>query len=148
MPIRRLGYQVASKLLYVFRFVFRPSLRGVRCVLRRGDEVLIVRHTYGDRRWGLPGGAIKRREAPAEAARREMDEELGVDLVWRSIGELRFVGHERARHHVYCYMAELSGGDVEVNAAEIAEARWYPVDGLPADAVKGTGLVVERSLAA
>jgi 8-oxo-dGTP pyrophosphatase MutT (NUDIX family) len=148
VPIRRLGYQVASKLLFVLRFVFRPSLRGVRCVLRRGDDVLIVRHTYGNRRWGLPGGAIKRREQPVEAARREMSEELGVDLAWRSIGDMRFVGQERARHHVFCFTADLGDADVDVNAAEIAEARWFPADGLPEDAVTGTALVVERALAA
>jgi 8-oxo-dGTP pyrophosphatase MutT (NUDIX family) len=144
--IRRWGYRAASNLLFVYRFVFRPSSRGVRCVLRRGDEVLLVRHTYGGRGWGLPGGAIRRREEPAATARREMEEELGVDVAdWRPIGELRFAGADRARHHVFCFVAELPDGDLEVNGAEIAETGMYPADRLPEGVVDGTRLVVERA---
>lgn len=144
--LRRWGYRAASSLLYVYRFVFRPSLSGVRCVLRRGDQVLLVRHTYGSRDWALPGGAIKRREEPAATARREMGEELGVDVPqWTSIGELRFVGYERARHHVFCFVGELPEGDLDLNGAEISDARLYPVDQLPDDLVRGTRQVVERA---
>ncbi|MGI8308549.1 NUDIX domain-containing protein [Saccharopolyspora hattusasensis] len=40
---------------------------------------LIVRPT-GDHRWHLPGGLIEQNETPADACRRELREELGVDL--------------------------------------------------------------------
>lgn len=144
--IRRWGYRIASNLLFVYRLVFRPTSHGVRCVVQRGDEVLLVRHTYGNRRWALPGGAMKRGEDPAQTARREMEEELGVDLPdWRPLGELRFRGAERARHHVFCFVAELADGELDLNAAEIAEARWYPADGLPEDRVTGTRSVVEKA---
>ena len=49
-------------MLRAYRFVLHPRVRGVRCVLVHGDELLLVRHSYGDRRWGLPGGLIKRSE--------------------------------------------------------------------------------------
>jgi 8-oxo-dGTP pyrophosphatase MutT (NUDIX family) len=144
--ILRWGYRAASSLLFVYRFVFRPSLSGVRCVLRRGDEVLLVRHTYGSRDWALPGGGIKRGEDPAATARREMAEELGVDIAdWRPIGELRFTGIERARHTVFCFVGELPDDGVEVNGVEIAEARLHPVDRLPDVVVRGTREVVKRA---
>ena len=53
----------------------------------RQRRVLLVRHTYGSRGWDLPGGSMKRGEAPVNAARREMHEELGVTIDdWRSLG--------------------------------------------------------------
>jgi len=44
-----------------------------------GDRVLLVRKTYGNR-WDIPGGYINRGgESLAEACRREVREELGLD---------------------------------------------------------------------
>src|SRR5437870_4690431 len=77
VAVRRRGYRVAFALLRVYWFVRRPALHGVKCVLTNGDQVLLVRHTYGSRDWDLPGGAVSRGEPPVATARREMHEELG-----------------------------------------------------------------------
>src|SRR3712207_8104462 len=84
VPLLRLAYRVAYRLILAWASVARPSVRGVKCVLRAGDgRVLLVRHHYGDRSaWELPGGGAKRGESAADAAAREALEELGVrDLV-------------------------------------------------------------------
>jgi 8-oxo-dGTP diphosphatase len=47
--------------------------------LRGQDEVLVVRPTYKDR-WELPGGVVEAGESPRDAARREIQEELGLNL--------------------------------------------------------------------
>ena len=61
VPVRRAGYRVAHAGLRVYWRVARPQTRGVKCVVRDGDDVVFVRHSYGDRRlWELPGGGIKR----------------------------------------------------------------------------------------
>src|SRR2546422_11138455 len=81
--LARRGYRLAYALLRVYWFVARPHKRGVRCVVRRGGELLLVRHSYGDRGWMLPGGRLKRGETPAEGARRGIRQELGADLSGR-----------------------------------------------------------------
>ncbi|WP_017972922.1 NUDIX domain-containing protein [Actinopolyspora halophila] len=44
-----------------------------------GDgRVLLVRKTYGNR-WDIPGGYVDAGESPAQACRRELIEELGID---------------------------------------------------------------------
>jgi 8-oxo-dGTP pyrophosphatase MutT (NUDIX family) len=131
IPLRRLAYRCAYALLFAYRFIVRPRLTGVKCVLTDGDLVLLVRHTYGPREWDLPGGGIKRRERPAIAARREMHEELGI-----LIEELRDMGEVLARLHnspvtVHCFRAELQTPAVAIDRGEIAAARWFPHRGLP-----------------
>jgi len=144
--IRRLAYRVASRLLAAYRYVRRPTVHGVRCVLVRGGDVLLVRHTYGDRAWGLPGGLMRRGEAPEVTARREMREELGLDIAaWRALGHLRFIGTERARHVVACLAATAPPHELDLNAAEIHETAWFPRDALPQDSLEMTDTIVARA---
>ena len=128
----RTTYRVGYRVLRVYWRIFNPEKRGVKCVLTRNGEVLLVRHTYGrERRWELPGGGVKRGEEPAAAARREAREELGVDIDdWRFLGDL-FERIDGKRDRLWCYTTELAGGEVERDAAEIAEARWFERDRLP-----------------
>ena len=48
-------------------------------VLDDQDHVLVVRPTYKDR-WELPGGVVEAGESPRDAAKREVREELGLNL--------------------------------------------------------------------
>ena len=144
--IRRSAYRVASHLLAAYRYVRRPTVRGVRCVLVRGREVLLVRHTYGDRAWALPGGLMRRGEAPEVTARREMREELGLDIAtWRALGHLRYIGTEHARHVVACLAASAPADELDLNAAEIHEIAWFPRDALPEDMLERTDEIVARA---
>src|SRR3954463_5938324 len=72
------GYRLALLLLRASWVLARAKSSGLRCVTRPGDEILLVRHSYGDRRWMLPGGRVRRGEDAAATARREMAQELGV----------------------------------------------------------------------
>ncbi|MDX6670346.1 MAG: hypothetical protein QOI91_709 [Solirubrobacteraceae bacterium] len=147
--LRAWPYRLASRLLPLYRYVRRPTVHGVRCVIVRGDEALLVRHTYGDRRWAWPGGLVRRREAPAATARREVREELGFDLtVWESLGELDYRGSDRARHVVSCFLAQAGPGDPVLRRAEIAEVRWAPLYAIPAESLDGTAEIARRALAA
>lgn len=46
-----------------------------------GGELLIVHPAKGEAPWQLPGGIVEQHESPLGAARREVREELGLDLV-------------------------------------------------------------------
>jgi ADP-ribose pyrophosphatase YjhB (NUDIX family) len=144
--VRRQLYRGAMVLLRAYRYLFRPRVHGVRCVLVEGDQVLLVRHTYGDRRWALPGGLIKRTEPAMETARREMSEELGLgDLEWRDLGRIDYKGSDRARHIVRCFACTLPSREIRPNAAEIGEIAWFAWDRLPRDSLDGTLLIVNRA---
>ncbi len=133
LALRRWAYRRAYQALRVYWFVVRPTTNGVKCVLRDEDRVLLVRHTYGPKEWELPGGAIRRGEPPARAARREMLEELGVEIAdWQSLGELNGrLDHHRAKLH--CFMAQAGGSGLDLDPGEIDTARWFPRATLPSD---------------
>jgi 8-oxo-dGTP pyrophosphatase MutT (NUDIX family) len=102
-------------------------------VLTVGDDVLLVRHTYGSRAWDLPGGAVKRGEEPVAAARREINEELGVSVEdWRALGEL-VVNVDYRNDKIHCFQATAPSRAVTIDQVEIAEANWFPRARLPED---------------
>jgi 8-oxo-dGTP pyrophosphatase MutT (NUDIX family) len=145
LTLRRFGYRFAYRALRVFWFVARPRKRGVKCLLTCRDRVLLVRHTYGSRAWDIPGGAMKRRESPLSAARREMSEELGLGGAdWTEIGEVRGnVDHRRDTIH--CFRAEMCDPTLTIDRGELAVADWFARSELPEDLAPYVGSVIARA---
>jgi ADP-ribose pyrophosphatase YjhB (NUDIX family) len=132
VPLVRLGYRVAYRLAQVWWFVARPDTHGVKGILRDGDRILLVRHTYGDRnRWDVPGGHAHPGEPPSDAVRREMREELGLDVPWEPVGALG-ASTDNKLERVHCFVAERPPGPLRIARGELAEAQWFALDALPA----------------
>jgi 8-oxo-dGTP diphosphatase len=145
LTLRRLGYRIAYRGLQAFWFVARPPKQGVKCLLTCHDRVLLVRHTYGNRAWDVPGGAIKRGEPPLTAARREMNEELGLsDAEWSEIGEIRGNADHR-RDTIHCFRAEMCEPSLTIDRVELAVAKWFARDALPQDLAPYVGSVIARA---
>jgi 8-oxo-dGTP pyrophosphatase MutT (NUDIX family) len=75
----RLGYRWAYLMLRLWWLVRRPHTHGAAVALWHEGKVLLVRTSYRDC-YSLPGGFVRRGEPPEQAARREVLEELGIDL--------------------------------------------------------------------
>jgi 8-oxo-dGTP pyrophosphatase MutT (NUDIX family) len=108
-----------------------PAYRiGSAAVIEDGDgRVLLVHHAYRPG-WAPPGGLAKRHEAPETTLRRELGEELGIDVV---VEEPRWLlGHER-HALVVAYPARLAPGSAAPApcSPEILEADWFPWSDLP-----------------
>jgi 8-oxo-dGTP pyrophosphatase MutT (NUDIX family) len=145
LTLRRLGYRIAYRVLQLFWFTARPRKQGVKCLLTCRDRVLLVRHTYGNRAWDIPGGALKRHEAPAAAAHREMREELGLQGVdWTGIGVVRGNVHRR-RDTIHCFRAEVCEPALKIDRGELAVADWFARDALPEELGPYVGSVIARA---
>jgi 8-oxo-dGTP pyrophosphatase MutT (NUDIX family) len=106
---------------------------GSLCVIEHDDgNVLLIRQSYRNH-WGLPGGLLKKHEAPEEAAVREIAEEVGLSIVL--VGEPVVVVDSEPRRVDIIYRARPAhGADVTAvrpMSPEIVEARWFPPTDLP-----------------
>jgi ADP-ribose pyrophosphatase YjhB (NUDIX family) len=75
----RIFTNLAYKVARVFWKMTKPVTAGTRAFLIKDNKVLLVKHTYQEH-WYLPGGGIKKGETFEQAIRRELREELGVEL--------------------------------------------------------------------
>ena len=113
----------------VYSFFVRPIRLGVRAMLLKEGRVLLIRQTYIPG-WFMPGGSVQRGETMEQAARREAREECGAEL-----GELRLMGvyanfKEWKSDHNVVFVSE----DFQLTGTpdrEVAEVRFFPLDGLP-----------------
>lgn len=106
---------------------------GAVCFIERGDgAILLVRLSYRDR-WGVPGGLLKRGEAPEDAARREVREEVGLEV--ELVGEPAVVVASEPRRVDVIFRGRPAPGQDPAAAGprspEILEATWFPPDQLP-----------------
>ncbi|MGI8801654.1 MAG: NUDIX hydrolase [Solirubrobacteraceae bacterium] len=128
LALKRLAYRVASPVVAVLWAVLGVRRDGAKCMLMNGEDVLLVRHTYGSRRhWDLPGGFVGRGEEPILAACREMEEELGLVL---EPCQLAAVGRRalrigRGRGTVHYFRVDLDDRRVRADPVELAEVRWF-----------------------
>jgi ADP-ribose pyrophosphatase YjhB (NUDIX family) len=148
VPVRRRVFRAGYFALRCWWMVRRPHTAGVKVVLRRGDDVLLVRHTYGRRAdWDLPGGFINDGEDPQDAVLRELAEEVGL-IAQRPIalGTILLRSSGR-RDTVHCFAADLYGepAGLEIDEGEIAQARWFAHDALPSETATYTRRMVARA---
>jgi 8-oxo-dGTP pyrophosphatase MutT (NUDIX family) len=145
LKARRVAINFAYVGLRVYWFLLRPTVVGVKCVVVHDDRVLLVRHTYGHRSWDLPGGTVRRREIPIDAARREMHEELGQRIEdWEKLGVL-YVTADHHRDNLHMFQTHIADPQLDINLTELAVARWFHRDQLPPDVGRFVGKVLARA---
>ena len=103
---------------------------------------MLVRHSYGSGAWALPGGGCGRNEDPDEAIRREIREELAVELVDLELLVAMEETISGAPHTAYVFAAQLSGEPVR-DGREIIAAQFFDLDALPSP----LSIFAERRLA-
>ena len=76
-------------ILWPLVWIYAPLRIRVRCiVVVEGQGIVLVKNRFGPGVWQLPGGGIGLGEKPADAAVREVKEELGIALDPTSLVEV------------------------------------------------------------
>jgi ADP-ribose pyrophosphatase YjhB (NUDIX family) len=128
---KRTLIQFIYPLLKLYWFLVRPKTFGVQCVIQHGGAILLVRNTYGRKRWTFPGGGVARGETAEEAIRREVLEEVGLHLQHlQHIGAFESTA-EYKRDRVVVFAGASQDRQVTIDKAEILEARWFHPKDLP-----------------
>ena len=114
----------------IVAFVAPSFTVGAICVIEHDDRIVMIRQRYRNR-WGLPGGLLARGEEPADAARREVREEIGIDV--GLLGDPFVVVEPGVRRVDLIYRARPLGSveGVRPTSPEILAAEWFGLDELP-----------------
>jgi 8-oxo-dGTP diphosphatase len=129
---------------WIVRMIAPSFTVGAMAIIERPDgAVLLVRHSYR-RRWGVPGGLMKRGEHPEVGLRREVQEEVGVEV--DLLGEPAVVVDPDPQRVDLVFRGRLRPETAEARpmSPEILEVGWFLPDELPelqfetAPAIAGT----------
>lgn len=122
-------------------------------VLLDGDRVLLIRRGRppAEGQWSVPGGGVEAGETLAEAARRELREETGLDCEIGPIVEVveRITRDETGRARFHYVIVDVLGTNPTgtlAAASDAAEARFVPFDELAQmELTAGLIPVIERA---
>ena len=121
----------------------------------RGDKVLIIKRAHEPRKgeWSLPGGLLELGESLQDAARREIQEETGLDVVVGPIIETFDRVHRddagRIRYHfvIVDFVCWSDEGDAKPGS-DAEDAAWATAAELGAYGVNAhAAAVIQRGLA-
>lgn len=115
------------------------TLRVVAAVIKENNQIFATARGYGDYKgmWEFPGGKIEPGETSQDALRREIFEELTVEI---KVGELiRTIEYDYPTFHLSmdCFWCTILSGELKLLEAE--DGKWlkrdelYYVNWLPAD---------------
>jgi 8-oxo-dGTP pyrophosphatase MutT (NUDIX family) len=127
----RLRESVGHELLLV------PS--AVACIRDRRGRLLLLRRSDGEDLWGFPGGAMEPGERAVDAVKREVREEIGLE-----VEPLQLIGVYSAPEYAFAYpngdwvqpvsmlfACRVVGGKLELDQEEVLDAAYFGPGRLP-----------------
>ncbi len=120
-PGFRLVYRVGHRAVRALWRAQKPTTEGALVALWLRGEVMIVKPSYR-REYSFPGGHKSDNESPAEAAARELQEEVGLKIPASELQEVGLIERtfEHRNDRVYLFRYELTTApNVEPDRREI-----------------------------
>ena len=115
------------------------KIEVVAAILHRDGAYFATQCGYGEFEgmWEFPGGKIEPGESPEVALKREIQEELGVDIIIENL--LCTTEYDYTSFHLtmHCYLCSVKSGDIELREhksacwlrpEELGSVEWLPAD--------------------
>lgn len=115
------------------------QINVVAAVIVQDDRILATQRGYGEFKdgWEFPGGKIESGESPEDALKREIMEELKVEIDVRELIGVVEYDYTDFQLNMMCFWCTLKGGEVQLmeheagrwlKKEELGEVEWLPAD--------------------
>ena len=115
------------------------TIEVVAAIIHQGGKILATQRGYGDYKgwWEFPGGKMEPGETQEQAIRREIAEELNVQIhVERKVCTVEY-DYPQFHLTMHCFWCSMAGGELVLREHESAQwlerTQWDAVEWLPAD---------------
>ncbi|RTE02654.1 NUDIX hydrolase [Paenibacillus whitsoniae] len=109
-----------------FHDMFRFGAHAI--LFNSEDQVLMLKRTYGDKGWGLPGGSVEPGETIHEALYRECREELGIEV--QDAVLTGFYYHSKQNAQVAIFRCSIPEAAEIKLSFEHSDYQWMPLSEL------------------
>ena len=115
-------------------------VNSIRAIVLNGEGQALFIRRRGDKKWGMPAGAMELDESIYEAMKREVKEETGLDVlrarliaIYSSPDTQTYTDRWGNEHHVieYLFWVEEWTGELSRVTDESVDAAFFSLDRLP-----------------
>ena len=111
-------------------------------VTNHEGKVLLLDHVLRPASgWGIPGGFINENEQPEEAVKREICEEIGLE-----IENVELLRARTFKRHVEILFRARAQGEGTIKSMEIKEVKWFAIDEMPEEMSRGQKQIIRHFL--
>lgn len=137
---RKLPSSVRMKIVRVTQSKFTVSAAAI--IENENGEVLLLDHVLRPASgWGIPGGFLGYGEQPADALRRELREEIGLELK-----NIKLVRTRTINRHVEIVFRAEANGTASVISREINALGWFKIGEMPEKMSRTQKTIIEDLL--
>ena len=114
----------------------------------QAGRILLLQHRFRPGQqagggWGIPGGFVKTGEQPEAAIRRELREEIGLEVENLELAFARALERYQQIELIFCCSAKT---EVQTESREISRAEWFTPDDLPPGLSDDQRNLIERAV--
>ena len=112
-------------------------------IFNHDGQILLLKHRFrAGSGWGLPGGFLEAGEQPIDALRRELREELNLEVEDVEIFRARSF---RKPKQVEILFRGRADGSISPRTIEVERAEWFSIDALPQGLPRDQRTLVEQA---